>query len=290
MSHIKRILLFCLTLVFIALTFNAEVSAGETIGSLGGVDLAPSWTGQGWNISQVGRWGYGPCQHLTVRNDTVYAMNGAYLQIIDFNVVPPVIIGQVLTPSLPEGIALSGRYAYVADHFEGLQVVDLLKPENPVIIGSCETPSEAMDVAVRGRHAYVASSWEGLRVIDVGDPSDPNEVGHFDTSHQSIGVCLDGDYAYVADSGAGLRVISIVDPTSPSEVGFYDAGGYANKVVVQGSYAYVANTTGGLLILDISTPSAPVWAGQHGLGGTFVFDVQVADENRSAIPPPQTDH
>jgi hypothetical protein len=146
-------------------------------------------------------------------------------------------------------VAVSGSYAYVADGYAGLRVIDVSNPSSPREVGFYDTPGYASGVAVSGTYAYVADRGAGLRVIDVSNPSSPREVGFYDTPGGAWGVAVSGTYAYVAAYDAGLRVIDVSNPSSPREVGFYDTPGYAWGVAVSGSYAYVADGAGGLVIL-----------------------------------------
>ena len=95
-------------------------------------------------------------------------------------------------------MAVAGHYAYTADSFDGLRVIDVANPAAPVKVGNYDTPGDAEDVAVAGHTAYVADGDSGLRVIDVTDPAAPVEVGFYDTPGDARGVAVAGHYAYVA--------------------------------------------------------------------------------------------
>ena len=51
---------------------------------------------------------------------------------------------------------VAGRYAYVADGWNGLQVIDVIKPSDPVLVGEGITTGFAVAVAVGGDYAWVA--------------------------------------------------------------------------------------------------------------------------------------
>jgi hypothetical protein len=78
---------------------------------------------------------------------------------------------------MPNDVAVSGSYAYVADNWAGLRVIDVSNPSSPREVGFYDTPGYAYGVAVSGTYAYVADVWEGLRVIDVSNPSSPSGGG-----------------------------------------------------------------------------------------------------------------
>ena len=111
------------------------------------------------------------------------------------------------------------RYAYVADTYDGLRVIDVSNPAAPFQVGSYDTPGLAQGVAVAGSYAYVADGDAGLRVIYVSTPAAPFEVGSYDTPGYAWGVAVAGAYAYVADWDAGLEVLTSCEGL-PFEDGF----------------------------------------------------------------------
>jgi len=113
------------------------------------------------------------------------------------------------TRSYAYGVAVSGRYAYVADGSGSLRIVDVSDPANPTEVGSYDTPRYAVGVVVSGSYAYVAA-WSGLRIVDVSDPTHPTEVGACDTPGRAEGVALSGSYAYVADGDGGLVILRML--------------------------------------------------------------------------------
>ena len=64
-----------------------------------------------------------------------------------------------------QGVAVMGRYAYVADTGSGLHVVDVSTPASPRIVWSVDTPDVALGVAVGGIYAYVADFASGLQIF-----------------------------------------------------------------------------------------------------------------------------
>ncbi|MCP4745677.1 MAG: hypothetical protein GY874_05975 [Desulfobacteraceae bacterium] len=72
---------------------------------------------------------------------------------------------------------MSADYAYIADGFNGLQVIDISDQTNPTIVGSVDTSDQATGVTVSGDYAYVADGDRGLQIIDIRDPTNPAIVG-----------------------------------------------------------------------------------------------------------------
>jgi len=63
------------------------------------------------------------------------------------------------------GVAVLGDWAYVANGYAGLRVIDVSNPANPQIIGSVYTSGHAWDAAVIGDRAYVTVGGNGLVIL-----------------------------------------------------------------------------------------------------------------------------
>ncbi|NCT46197.1 MAG: hypothetical protein GPJ35_24775 [Microcystis aeruginosa G11-09] len=150
-----------------------------------------------------------------------------------------------------------GNYAYVADGWSGLQIIDISNPAAPTRKGNYDTSGNALDVQIVGNYAYVADENSGLQIIDISNPAAPTLKGNYDTSGRAYGVQVVGNYAYVADENSGLQIIDISNPATPTLKGNYNTSGYAYGVQIVGNYAYVADREGGLKILDVSDFTNP---------------------------------
>jgi hypothetical protein len=173
--------------------------------------------------------------------------------------------GSYDTPNVAYGVAVSGDYAYVADHVSGLLVIDISDPTTPALAGSYNTTGYADEVVVSGDYAYVAGSFGGLWVIDISDPTTPALAGSYNPISDVSYVVVSGDYAYMAANDS-LVVIDISDPTSPTFAGGYNAPDRVSEVTISGDYAYAAGWSAGLLVIDISDPTSPDSAGSYDTG------------------------
>ena len=68
-------------------------------------------------------------------------------------------------------VALVGSYAYVADGWPGLRIIDVSDPAHTREVGFYDTEGFSNAVAVAGAHAFMANGSTGLRVVDVTMPS-----------------------------------------------------------------------------------------------------------------------
>ncbi|WP_233271344.1 Calx-beta domain-containing protein [Microcystis aeruginosa] len=183
------------------------------------------------------------------------------------------LVGSYDTPGYARDVQVVGNYAYVADFFSGLQIIDISNPAAPTFKGNYNTSGLAVGVQVVGNYAYVADSSSGLLIIDISNPATPTLKGNYDTSGYANDVQVVGSYAYVADEGSGLQIIDISNPAAPTLKGNYDTSGNAWDVQIVGNYAYVADAYSGLQIIDISNPATPTLKGNYNT--SYAYDVQV---------------
>lgn len=181
-----------------------------------------------------------------------------WLTILDVPGPPsPSPIGALSLPCCPSRVAALGPFAYVANGYQGVQVIDATDPAHPLLAATLHTPDRARDVAVAGKLAYVAEDLSGLRVLDVSDPRAPRTMGTLDTPGRALAVKVHGGRAFIAAEAAGLQVIDVSTPENPRLLGTADTPGSATDVAVAGSLAYVADGAPGLQVIDVSDPAYP---------------------------------
>ncbi|RPI36443.1 MAG: hypothetical protein EHM53_12385, partial [Methanoregulaceae archaeon] len=200
--------------------------------------------------------------------------------------------GAVMTR--PNGIALSGRYAYLPGLFsDSLEIVDVANPAKPVHAGSIRNGeggallSFPYSVAVAGNYAYIASyGSNALEIINVTNPAKPVHAGSI--ANGNGGALLDGpeavfvagNYAYVASYRSNaLEIVDVTNKAAPVHKGSIvngDRGALISGpqgVFVAGNYAYVASYgSNALEIVDVTNKAAPVHKGSisDGPGGIFL--------------------
>ena len=82
---------------------------------------------------------------------------GGFLHVYDVTNPAAPTISALHRMSGPQGVALEGTIAYVADGREGLQVLDLSTPSKPTVIGAYETAAQARDVVVADGLVFVVT-------------------------------------------------------------------------------------------------------------------------------------
>ena len=155
------------------------------------------------DVVVIGNYAY-----VTVYDDDDGTDNG--LKIIDVSGDPLIEVKTVNTPAGPNGLSVISDHAYVADSWEGLQIINVAIPATASIVGSTGTLGhEAWDVEIVGTAAYIADFDSGVYVVDVIDVTDPVVIGSVDTPGFAQNLAIDGDVAHVADSFSGLTIVPL---------------------------------------------------------------------------------
>src|SRR5262245_23461934 len=87
-------------------------------------------------------------------------------------------VGKINTGGSALGVALSGRYCYVANFQNGMRIYDVSDPSHPTYLSQVMPDGNVNAVAVKDNYCYLANGQMGLRIYDVSDPQNPTEVGH----------------------------------------------------------------------------------------------------------------
>ena len=235
------------------------------------IPTSPSLVGQtALSLTTTGR-------SIAAAGNFAYVGDGRGMHIIGTsNPSFPEETGFFAAPRPVVGIAVSGKYAYVATLDHGLRVVDVSNPSAPVEAGHLDMGSSALGVRLAGGHAYLATE-DGLHILSLSDPAMPAEAGFFRTATKAHAVDVSGNRAYVAEA-AGLRIIDVSNVASPASLGLYATRGAALGVLLSGQHVYLvegsnalgrSTIAGGLRIVDVSNPANPTKLSQ--LDGSY-FD------------------
>ena len=159
-------------------------------------------------------------------------------------------------------VEVSGDWAYVASHADGLRVVNVSDPSkvsDRSLAGTAATRF-AQSVSVLDRLAFVADGANGARIFDVspawGAGGKPLEVGTYRPGGDVKRAVASGKLLFVAAGDRGLQILDVSTPSAPQVVSSVRTTG-ASDVVVKGTWAFVADGPGGLRVLDVSSPSSP---------------------------------
>ena len=156
-------------------------------------------------------------------------------------------------------VTIAGNSAYIADHQQGVKLVDV---SDPAALSN-ETPAAAFKtdfaeaIAIKGNLAFVADGKGGVKIID---KALNNLIGVFETPGHSYDIVVQDDKAYVAMGSEGLVILDVKDPEKPLALGSFPSWA-ARDLALQDSLVYLADSSRGLLVIDISEPDGPVEIG-----------------------------
>jgi len=200
-------------------------------------------------------------------------------------------------------VVVSGDYAFVADTYNGVFVVDVSRPREPRFVGSRQLPRPAGQgdpspvggIAIADDYVYAAGAWSDLHVIEAADlatrvqpepdrtptippPRQPEPDPRFRVykpDGQVYAAGFAGETALVAAGAAGLHAVRLWPQIR--KITEYQTEGFATDVKVLGDRVYVAEGTGGLSI----------WK-RNGAGLARIGRYRVAGQSvrQVVVPPP----
>ena len=151
--------------------------------------------------------------------------------------------GWTAMPDIAESATVSGRYAYIASGYSGLEVVDLAAADGPTRLAQLDALGYAHDVQTADGFAYVVAEG-GLQVVDMRDPMHPREVGCTYTTNTVVDMALTGHTGVILGNSGHLQWIDLTHPTVPATVASIQLAGRPNAVAAADDYVYVAGAEG----------------------------------------------
>jgi len=186
-------------------------------------------------------------------------------------------IGSYFTTGSTLRMALAGDYLYLANGDEGLEVVDVRRPDQPRSVTRLPLDGYTHQVRLRGGLAYLASGFGGLHVVDISDPRRPRLVATYrafpmpvdQTGNDDDGGLFPklGEAPVAALTEAGQDYYEADDlpayegPEEDVPPGEFAAREGVLDVALGRDRAYLAYASAGLYVLDISDPRRPSMLG-----------------------------
>jgi len=174
----------------------------------------------------------------------------------------PVFEGGMDTGSeCARNVLVDSGLAYVANHGDGLRILDVSDPTAPTATGFVDPGGYVSDAAKSGDFVFVADTTLGLQVIDVSTPATPSVAGGLDGDTEFVDIFKSGSLVYAADYNESIRIIDVSDRSKPTLKGSLDTGTRVEGLWIEGQHAFLAASYSGLMVLDVSDPSNPSLAG-----------------------------
>jgi hypothetical protein len=142
------------------------------------------------------------------------------LYIIDItNPSSPFLINRFQNiTSYAQDISVKDGYAYIADGYGGVEVVDVIDPMNPSVIGYFDLIDGSTGIKVDGNYAYMSEYiLGGLQIVDISNPAIPTLAGWYQPSGVfALGVESFNGFVYVSDGLGGIQIYRnlLVTPVS----------------------------------------------------------------------------
>lgn len=198
-----------------------------------------------------------PCGTFSYRvrafKDTFYS---AYSNDVQINVLLEEV-GFIETLGNAVDVHLKEWHAFVADSYNGLNIINCTNPSSPQEITNMPLPDRTLSIYVASNFAYVLNHAGGFNLLDISSIDNPIIIGSCSIlSGVPYNVWGAGNYAYVANGNEGLAIITTTGP--PHQTASISTQGEARAVTVQDNYAFIANgLNGGLVIIDVIDPLNP---------------------------------
>ena len=207
-------------------------------------------------------------------------VSGYYLPVGEFQIIDisnanfPTVVSRCTTAGWNNGVWVNNPFgnAFIADDWEGLQVINILNPTSPYIDTFMMSADYSYDIYVDNNNAYVANDAGGLKIIDITNPLIPVEVGAYDT----IGLFPRIESAIAKDSfayttwpyyGRYFRSVDVSNPHNPRTAAVCDGFGPAKDMVMRDSFVFVAEDNR-FQIYNVARPRQPRLVGSCNIGNT----------------------
>jgi len=212
--------------------------------------------------------------YITAREDGLFVVDVSERRA-------PKLLSHYDTIEFATGIAIEGRYAFVAQRWFGVEIIDISDPAKLRHV-SVVRVGEAQSCVVSGGYLY-AGAWGECRVAicDVRNPADPKQVATIKLNGRGDGLCVENGLLYAAyghhqpgaknslddpryGKGNGMEIYDVSHPEKPRRLSrvqfdwrYYYGWPDTWRVVLALPYAYLYHTHNGVFILDVSDPEKP---------------------------------
>ncbi|MDK9701480.1 MAG: hypothetical protein OEM52_15205, partial [bacterium] len=156
------------------------------------------------------------------------------------------IAEQFWTLNWAQSVAIHGKYAFVANGWEGVRVFDVANAKKIKVVGSILSEKGyrlsyqrvfSNKVVVSGNNAYICQLDYGISVYDIKNPKLPKLLAHLNSKGQVFDLVVRSKYAFLASGTAGIEAVDISDRTNPRKLDSLLLPGDVRAIKAQGDYA-----------------------------------------------------
>jgi len=165
-------------------------------------------------------------------------------------------------------VVLNGDYAYLAVERQGLQVINVVDPEQPAQAGFVPVQDKANALDQQENILYLADGSAGIKIYDIIMPTRPSLIAAHNTPGTAQDITTVGTHIYVADGSQGLQVLAFSpsDYSSIQSVAGYPTKNDAVSVTADFNRVYAGEEKGLLTIYDTSSPNKLYQLGTYDAG------------------------
>eukprot|EP01060_Flectonema_neradi_P023529 TRINITY_DN3179_c3_g1_i1.p1 TRINITY_DN3179_c3_g1~~TRINITY_DN3179_c3_g1_i1.p1 ORF type:complete len:495 (+),score=112.94 TRINITY_DN3179_c3_g1_i1:68-1552(+) len=200
---------------------------------------------------------------------------GGFHKIDVSNPSMPTLAATTPTPGLAYMGEISGGYAFVADQFEGLQIISLA---TMAIVKNVPMADISRAVTIHGNYAYVSNQGPGgVHIIDISNIATASVVAtYYPGSIVKYCAVTPGGVLYIV-SGTVTYVTDISStPTAPIPIkSFTHVVG--TRLTIDGTHGYLADWQGGMRVVEDVTDPANVQITQTLASSWLVSEVQFSN-------------
>ncbi|MFO8061315.1 MAG: hypothetical protein R6U31_00135 [bacterium] len=143
------------------------------------------------------------------RDGFVYVADVDYgLRIFSFNGNELTLVSSLATDGGPDDVYVHDNYAYLADRYNGVLMIDIRDKANPSIQAHLVTGGMTGRLFVRGSRLYCVDR-DGVYIMNILKKQDLEIVSSMKTPDQSIGIHLQANRLFVAGDIDGLFIYRI---------------------------------------------------------------------------------
>lgn len=218
--------------------------------------------GRGYRTKGTHWTGLGAGRGLVGRDGLLYVATESGLSVLDVTTWKQ--IGEYRSVGLVGDVAVSKDYAYVADGYGNLNIVEVHNPAGLTRLSSLSDLGLPVDrIAVANGYAFLGIWDSGLTVVDVRNARRPNLVAQLELGGGNMRLAATGEYVYLVSdltvfddtSRPQLRVLDVKSPTQPRIIGslMLTGSGYS-KIMIEDGYAYIGSQ-GRLEVVNVTDPT-----------------------------------
>ncbi|MEO0096898.1 MAG: T9SS type A sorting domain-containing protein [candidate division WOR-3 bacterium] len=221
----------------------------------------------GYNTTALARRLYKKSFFVYVVRDS---WNLSVFDIVDVSTPQePTLISRVVTSGWGYDVCVLNpfSYAYTANDWEGLAVININDPVNPRVETTLFAACGSHDIVIDNDKAYIAEGMAGLKIVDVSNPSSPFELGSYDRVGEPpfmMTATARDSFAYVPMEGcrgeSTLHSVDVSDLSNPRRAAMVTSFGSAKDMIIRGNLLYIANDNQ-FEIFNIANPRRPYLVG-----------------------------